>query len=138
MFAEVLRMSLTHSLPAFMKQFLPNRLQYLKKLIKGSSLSMYVYVSRVNKCQFFGKCCARRKWMIQKICMKLSKYFSSHCKVTRKFWTFFFTMLSLGVSDKMLRTKKVSVTGFFSKYDQISERSSLRDFPARNKSRKYC
>ena len=51
---------------------------------------------------------------------------------------FFFTMLSLGVSDKMLRTKKVSVTGFFSKYDQISERSSLRDFPARNKSRKYC
>ena len=29
--------------------FLPNRLQYLKKLIKGSSLSIYVYVSLVNK-----------------------------------------------------------------------------------------
>ena len=62
----------------------------------------------------------------------------------------FFTMLRMGVNDKMLCTKrnckakqhctkmKVSVKGFFSKYDQISERSSLRDFSARNKSRKYC
>ena len=52
------------------------------------------------------------------------------------------------MNDEMLCTKrnckakqhctkmKVSVKGFFSKYDQISERSSLRDFSARNKSRK--